>query len=174
MILNGKVVMENISKTKHKGGRPRKHSKEFLTGMRAIYSDYNTDRSINNMIYLGDAQELLMSDEFTYLVDNKKQKLYRTTILIALGRIVNMYTNGEEMMLKLAREICNEKMNTYEAIDFIKRYRMQDGQKLNKDNISGTIKKIKTVIRNSGLSLWEVNLMMTDLEDIDLKDLIKK
>jgi hypothetical protein len=167
--------MENFSETeKHKGGRPRKYSKEFLTGMRAIYSDYNTDRSINNMIYLGDAQKLLMnSDEFTYLVDNKKQKLYRTTILTALGRVADMYTNGEEMMLQLARIICDDKMTTSEAIYFINNYRKQDGQKLNKNSITGTFKKILTVIRNSNLDDNDMKILMKALRKLSEEDLLE-
>jgi hypothetical protein len=105
-------------------------------------------------------------------VDNKKHKILRKTIMVALGRIAEMFSNGDELALELAQVICRERLNTAKAIDLINKYRISNGEALNKNKIQGTLKKIINVIRNSCLDVWEVNLLMAELEVITIKDLM--
>jgi hypothetical protein len=139
--------MEKISQTKHKGGRPRLFPNERIGLMGLVNGDIRTDRTVNNRHYTNIAFKIfedIDSDEYNHLF-NKKKEIVKTTILSELGRVVDMYSNGKEMMLAIAKIICDDKMNTAKAINFIKRYRMQ----VNKNKISGTLKKIVTIINNA-------------------------
>lgn len=162
--------MEKISQTeKHKGGRPRIYPKEYIGSMRKLYSEYTTDRSINNAHYMSSAFDIiyhLPDNNFTYLVDNKNQKLHHTTILTALGRIVEKYSNGEELMLKFAKTICDKKMKTSEAIFYLNNCRMwnENSPKLNKHNITGALKKIVNIINNSNFDEDEMQFFFIALK----------
>ena len=170
--------MENISQTKHKGGRPRKHSKELIKKMRILYDNHViTERSIINRLYLGDAQTLLEnSDEYNYLVDKKKHKTLRNTILTALGRVAEKYSNGDEVVLMLAKHICDNKLNTATAINFINNYRMQDknSPKLNKNKVIGCLKKILTIINNSNFKEDEMQYFFFALKALAEENLPAK
>jgi hypothetical protein len=155
--------MENISKTKtkHKGGRPRKHPEIMRTTVRKLNDGVNTERSINNKIYYEVAKMYLEDSEFAYLLNKK-------TILTALGRVVEMYSDGDEIVQKLARIICSDRMNTAIAIDYINKYRMldEDSPKLNKHKISGTLKKIAKIIENSNFKEDEMQYFFFALKEL--------
>jgi len=164
--------MENISKNKR--GRPRKISKSFEESLQMIYPELKSVRSINNINYLNDTIELLKDKEgFEYLIDGKKQELKHKTILTALGRIIEKYSNGEQLALELATDICNHKLNTQKAIDFINRFRKANGDNVGKNKTQGALKKVINVIQNAHLDQEEVSKLIKVLALIDITELSK-
>lgn len=163
------TVLENFSKT-NKGGRPRKFSQRDMILMRRVNSDIRTDKTVHNRHYSDAAFRILYDlncDEYNHLVDKKKE-IVKTTILIELGKVVETYSNGEEIMLMLAKTICNKKMKTTRAVDYIKKYRMNqdDSPKLNKHKISGTLRKIVTVINNANIDEDDMQLFFIALKEL--------
>ena len=159
--------MENISEIKkNKVGRPKEHAL-LEHGIRVIYPDLKTQRSVNNKIYYTHTFGLLIkSNEFGYLVDTEKQIVKRCTIMTALGRVAMKYSNGDELALELAKNICKHKLNTQEAINYINRRRKANGEKFGKNRVEGTFKKVVNVINNAGLNEYEINLLFLKIIQI--------
>lgn len=167
-------IMENISEIKkNKVGRPKRYA-QLEHGLRVIYPELQTQRSINNMVYYTHAFGLLIkSNEYSYLVDAEKQLVKRATIMTELGRVAMRYSNGDELALELARDICRHKLNTQKAIDFINGFRNANGDNVGKDKTRGTMKKILRLILNARLNLRQGTALMEALAKINIGDFTK-
>jgi hypothetical protein len=110
--------MENFSK---KRGRPRKIPADLLDSYQKLFSELTTDRSLNNVYHMTTATKALRKDEerYRYLIDRNSGRM-RKTILAALGRL-----QDEDTICEAADYICEERMKTDEALDFIRIIRIQ-------------------------------------------------
>lgn len=86
--------------------------------------------------------------------------------MTALGRVAMKYSNGDELALELAKNICKHKLNTQEAINYINRRRKANGEKFGKNRVEGTFKKVVNVINNAGLNEYEINLLFLKIIQI--------
>lgn len=160
--------MENISKKKK--GRPEKilnEVKEMLKASARANDPKTSERTINNNYYVMLGMEILREDGYEYIVDSHKQTIYKQTIMQHIGRIKELY--GIEPALELARTICKEKMNTAKAIQYIKEYRMTEGNEpLQKNKVNGVLKKIVNIINNSGLTANEMKELIERVNEINI------
>jgi hypothetical protein len=159
--------MENISKNKR--GRPEKVSSILKDFFKRTASDLKiTDRTINNEYYLSKAFGVLKNaiGDFTYLFDESKQIILKKTILYALGRLEEKY--GKDVVIEAASIICQEKLNTAQAIDFIKDFRNGQGEDLQKNKVEGALKKVLNIINNSGLTNDELQQLIILIREIKI------
>ncbi len=110
--------MENFSK---KRGRPPKIPPGLLAGLRVIYSEYTSARSLNNMHYLQIAFAVLDDDreKYRYLLDRGGGRM-RTTILTALGRL-----EDPDDIREIGAYVCEKRIKTAEALTLIRIVRRQ-------------------------------------------------
>jgi hypothetical protein len=151
--------MENFSeiepKVRKQRGRPRKseYEKELI-----LLLDENlqkqTKRTLNNRYYcelaLG-AFGIFKEKDFKFLTESKKSK----TILTALGRIVIDYYTDD--CIELAEYICKEKLNTANALDYIRMFRIENDEDLVFDKVRSCYRKVLKTINDSCLTENELD-----------------
>jgi hypothetical protein len=158
--------MEKISKNKR--GRPELH-KEIKESLLMLGGDLalQTKRTLHNEAYLVIAFGLLKdNDAYTYLLDQKKEKIYKKTILQHIGRIAELYNN--QIAVEIADVICKKRYNTAQAIDFIKRFRKEEGEDLKKNKVEGALKKVINIINNSILTTDELQQLIILIREIKI------
>jgi hypothetical protein len=115
--------LEKLSKNRR--GRPRKISTAEVASLRATFPDMTTSRSINNAYYRQVAYRYLRPKEhgskYDHIIDFTTGRM-RRTILVALGRLADQCDDereAEEWIRVAAEDICEERMKTSEALEFI-------------------------------------------------------
>ena len=160
--------MEKISKNKK--GRPELHkalkASILMVGGNVVFQ---TKRTLHNEAYLAIAFGLLKdNDAYTYLLDKKKEKIYKKTILQHIGGVAELYNH--QIAVEIANVICKKRYNTAKAIDFIKRFRKEQGEDLQKNKVEGALKKVINIINNSGLTTDELQQLIGLMKEIEIKE----
>lgn len=129
---------ENVSEKTHKRGRPTLFPDWEKSIAKSCSPDITTDRGLANTCYRQRAVCLLLGDPRFYWLGMDKAAItagttkMRMTILQELGRIPD-----EEILRKVAGEICRLKPTSRQAIAMIRAYRgvQRDGTALELANI---------------------------------------
>jgi len=111
----------------------------------------------NRLIYPDGTAAEPLDPIFLFLWDTKKDKI-KTTILAELGRLV--VRSGDEIALKAARVICDNKMGTARALSFLRRFR-----KTKSDKLLSVLNRIIRLINDSDLSEEEIEALRQNLYD---------
>ncbi len=151
--------MENFSeiepKVRKQRGRPRKYTceKELI-----LLKDENlqkqTKRTLNNRYYCELALAsfgIYKEKDFKFLIESKKSK----TILTALGRIVIDYYTDD--CIELAEYICKGKLNTANALDYIRLFRIENGENLVVNKVGSCYREVIRTINDSCLTENELD-----------------
>jgi hypothetical protein len=87
-----------------KRGRPSLLSDELLNGMKKIYPDYKTKRSIENKHYQIRAYGILekLSIENKEYLFNPDKQFFNWSVLEQLGRI-----EDDELLIAMAKQVCS-------------------------------------------------------------------
>jgi hypothetical protein len=118
--------MENFSENKRKRGRPSKMFASRITVnqkaneyAKGLAQENCTDRTKVNLYYQTSAHAALWDGDYSYLFINDDSKctseIKKRTILQNLGRL-----EDDELIRKTARLICDNKLNTAEAVTYIR------------------------------------------------------
>lgn len=115
--------METVSENRR--GRPRVMPPETEAAYASLglFADVHSERSKLNIYYRTRTLSILDGAEFSWLFDRKAcqrgEGKWKPTILSELGRI-----EDEEDMKAVARQICELKPKTKEAVTMIRRFRL--------------------------------------------------
>jgi hypothetical protein len=116
--------MENNSQSrdfpKKRRGRPRVFNPEMEAILRGSFSD-KTQRGIQNKFYLLRAFRLVQNDPALKWLYDKEAETIKSVILSELGRITS-----DTDLLNMAREICNLKPRTRDAVLLIRAFRKSE------------------------------------------------
>ena len=121
--------MENFSENKRKRGRPPKMlsngkpRNEFISKLvKDGMSFGKCERTQINTFYLHEAQAALWDGDFSYLIVNDDKtattKIKKRTVLQELGRL-----EDPDLIRDVAGAICEHKLNTMEAVTYIRQLR---------------------------------------------------
>jgi hypothetical protein len=148
--------MEKISKNRK--GRPVKliffkNNFNFYKNLepdlttRQLYNRYYETVALSEIIVDWSTKKI-RNPIFKYLYDFDA-KANKKTVLSAIGRVFQDY--GKDDAVYVATMICQNKMNTTTALNFI-----SDVRGLRQNKIEGTIDKLLTVIQNARLNANEI------------------
>jgi hypothetical protein len=117
------TISETVSK-KPARGRPRKFSLESVRHWKSAFPEINTERGLQDLIYVARAQKLLRNNPaYKWIVDPipatlGQRKAFKKTILSALGRI-----DDDDGLREAAKAICEVKPTTKRAVMMIRHWR---------------------------------------------------
>jgi hypothetical protein len=159
--------MENFSeiepKIRKQRGRPRKnkYEKELI-----LLLDENlqkqTKRTLNNRFYSEFALAafgIFKEKDLKFLTEREKNK----TVLTALGRIIKDYYTDD--CIELAEYICKEKLNTANALDYIRLFRIENDENLVFDKVRSCYRKVLKTINDSCLTENELEDLFNRLNN---------
>jgi hypothetical protein len=121
------VSEKTISK---KRGRPLILTPEQKAMIEKVYPDLTTSKSIQNKWYLVRASNVIRGHEDLKWLFDRETHFIRETILTELGRI-----KDDVDLLSLAREVCELKPTSREAIRLIRNWKGGKNDKVDKRRI---------------------------------------
>lgn len=114
---------------------------------RHLLNKYYANTFINNVIVNNEIEEKYEYLNFLFF------PRYKNTILTEIGKLQLQYSLAKA--LKVAKYICENKLNTNKSISYIKNYR-----KLGKNKINGTVCKLLKVLDNALLTEKEIKKVL--------------